>query len=130
MGARVVGLDSFNDYYDVQLKKVGLAGKKHSCYFASRRCPRIECCEKPFSCSLSQDRASELVRAGVRVYQADLCDLPFLRYLFERYNFSHVVHMAAQAGVRHSLLNPVPYVHANMQCFVTLLDVLKESKVR
>ena len=65
----------------------------------------------------------------MRVCEADLCDRPFLRYLFERHNFSHVVHMAAQAGVRHSLLDPVPYVHANMQCFVTLLDVLKERKV-
>ncbi len=64
------------------------------------------------------------------MYQADVCDSPFLQYLFDRYSFTDVVHLAAQAGVRHSLEAPLAYVHTNLHCFLTLLEVLKERKVK
>ena len=63
------------------------------------------------------------------VYQVDLCDQTFLRYLFYKYNFTDVVHRAAQAGVRYSLENPPAYAYANVQCLLALLDVLREYKV-
>jgi hypothetical protein len=92
----VVGLDNFNDYYDVQLKK---------------------------------DRTNELIRAGVRVYRGDVCDSALLSHLFSKYRFTDVVHLAAQAGVRHSLKQPVDYIQANVQCFLTLLDTITHQKV-
>ena len=78
---------------------------------------------------LKRDRASKLVELGVHMYQADLCHREFLMHLFAKYGFTHVVHMAAQAGVRHSLEEPAAYIRANVQCFTTLLDVLAEHKV-
>ena len=95
-GARVVGLDLFTDYYDVQLKK---------------------------------DRGSELVKVGVELCRGDVCDRVFLEYLFAKFNFTFVVHLAAQAGVRHSMQDPVSYVRNNVQCFLTLLQVLRGQKV-
>ena len=92
----IVGLDNFNDYYDVQLKK---------------------------------DRTNELIRAGVRVYRGDVCDSTLLSHLFSKYRFTDVVHLAAQAGVRHSLKQPVDYIQANVQCFLTLLDTITHHKV-
>lgn len=82
-----------------------------------------------YDVQLKRDRASELLRHGVKLYQADVCNRPFLSHLFTKYNFTDVVHMAAQAGVRHSLKDPTAYVRANVQCFLALLDILKESKV-
>lgn len=46
-----------------------------------------------------------------------------------KYNFTDVVHMAAQAGVRYSLEDPQAYVSANYECFISLLDVLLEFPV-
>ena len=49
--------------------------------------------------------------------------------MFTRYNFTHVAHMAAQAGVRYSLHNPQAYVTANVECQLALIDTLKQHKV-
>jgi UDP-glucuronate 4-epimerase len=45
--------------------------------------------------------------------------------LFKKYKFTHVAHLAAQAGVRYSLKNPLAYVKSNIECFVVLLEVLR-----
>ena len=95
-GATVVGLDNFNDYYDVQLKL---------------------------------DRTNELIKVGVLPYRGDVCDSTLLSYLFSKYKFTDVVHLAAQAGVRHSLEKPLNFIQANIQCFLTLLDTLIHHKV-
>ena len=65
----------------------------------------------------------------VQVYHADVCDGGFVHYLMRKYNFTDVVHMAAQAGVRYSLEDPQAYVTANYQCFISLLDVLLDFPV-
>lgn len=64
------------------------------------------------------------------MYRGDLCDLSLLHFLFAKFNFTDVVHMAAQAGVRHSLADPLPYVHSNVECFLALLETLREHRVR
>jgi nucleoside-diphosphate-sugar epimerase len=94
--ARVVALDTFCAYYDVQLKK---------------------------------DRSTELVKAGVDVYRGDVCDQPLVTFLFQKYNFTGVIHLAAQAGVRHSMKDPLHYLNNNVRCFVRLLEILKTRKV-
>ncbi len=40
--------------------------------------------------------------------------------------FTHVVHLAAQAGVRHSIKVPQSYVRENVDCFLTLLEVVRQ----
>lgn len=82
-----------------------------------------------YDTQLKKDRASELVKAGVSIYRGDVCDQAFLSYLFEKFNFTSVVHLAAQAGVRHSMRNPATYLDNNIKCFVSLLEVLRNYKV-
>ena len=82
-----------------------------------------------YDVQLKQDRASELLRHGMKIYRGDVCDRTFLSHLLTSYNFTDVVHMAAQAGVRHSMRDPTAYVRANIQCFLALLDSLKGRKV-
>ncbi|KAF3604859.1 hypothetical protein DY000_02044138, partial [Brassica cretica] len=50
-------------------------------------------------------------RSGVFVVEGDINDLPLLKKLFELVPFTHVMHLAAQAGVRYAKDNPSSYVH-------------------
>ncbi|KAG2243119.1 hypothetical protein Bca52824_095036 [Brassica carinata] len=48
-------------------------------------------------------------RSGVFVVEGDINDLPLLKKLFELVPFTHVMHLAAQAGVRYAMDNPSSY---------------------
>ena len=72
---------------------------------------------------------SRLTLSVWQMYQGDVCDGQLLHYLFTKYNFSDVMHMAAQAGVRYSLEDPQAYVSANYECFISLLDTLQKFPV-
>ena len=95
-GARVVGLDNFNDYYSPALK---------------------------------HDRDRELRRHPNFVsVAADLTDLPALEALFEAHRPRKICHLAAQAGVRYSLVNPFAYQKSNLEGFLNLLELAKRFK--
>ena len=54
--------------------------------------------------------------------QIDLADRASMERLFAKHRFSRVVHLAAQAGVRHSIENPHAYADANLEGFVNVLE--------
>ncbi|WP_291848331.1 NAD-dependent epimerase [Bradyrhizobium sp.] len=54
--------------------------------------------------------------------QIDLADRAAMARLFAGNNFARVIHLAAQAGVRHSIEHPHAYVDANLQGFVNVLE--------
>ncbi|ELU17888.1 hypothetical protein CAPTEDRAFT_227995 [Capitella teleta] len=81
-----------------------------------------------YDVKLKIDRAYELHQLGVTVHNDDVCNADFLHALFIRHKFTHVAHLAAQAGVRYSLQNPLAYIRANVECQVALLDVLRSFK--
>jgi len=92
-GARVVGLDNFNDYYSPALK---------------------------------HDRDRELRRHPNFVsIAADLADLPALEAMFRAHRPRKICHLAAQAGVRYSLINPFAYQKSNLEGFLNLLELAK-----
>ncbi len=74
---------------------------------------------------LKRDRATELQKMGVEVAFADICDQNFLKLFLLRYGITHVVHLAAQAGVRHSLIEPDDYVSSNLNGFVSILEACR-----
>jgi len=57
----------------------------------------------------------------------DLADRDGIAGLFARHRFPYVMHLAAQAGVRHSLKNPHPYVDSNLTGFVNLLEGCRQN---
>ena len=59
----------------------------------------------------------------------DLADLPALEALFAEHHFDVVVNLAAQAGVRYSLINPHAYVSSNLVGFVNLLECCRHNRV-
>jgi UDP-glucuronate 4-epimerase len=96
-GARVVGLDNFNDYYSPALKR---------------------------------DRDRELrTFSQFTSVEGDLADLAGLENLFAAHRPQKVCNLAAQAGVRYSLVNPFSYQKANLEGFLNLLEVAKRSGV-
>ena len=80
-----------------------------------------------YSTKLKHARQAQLQRLGVRFVEGDMCDATALSKLLldEAPAFTHVASMAAQAGVRYSLVKPHAYTRANVQCFLTLLEVLR-----
>ncbi|MBI5272699.1 MAG: NAD-dependent epimerase/dehydratase family protein [Chlamydiia bacterium] len=91
-GDFVIGLDHFNAYYDVQLKK---------------------------------GRAVQLQEQGIEILHADIRDRDLLQLALLRHGITHVVHLAAQAGVRHSLSEPDDYVASNLQGFVSVFEACR-----
>ena len=72
---------------------------------------------------LKQARLAELQKIkGFGFAELDLADRRGTDALFEQHRFRHVVHLAAQAGVRHSLVDPHAYVDANLQGFANILE--------
>ncbi|XP_010544649.1 PREDICTED: UDP-glucuronate 4-epimerase 4 [Tarenaya hassleriana] len=75
--------------------------------------------------SLKRARQALLDRSGVFIVEGDINDVALLRELFRLVPFTHVMHLAAQAGVRYAMENPSSYVHSNIAGFVNLLEVCK-----
>ncbi len=64
-----------------------------------------------------------------RDIEMDLIDNEALSAVFAAESFDRVLHMAAQAGVRYSLENPVAYVNANLVAFANLLECCRRHPV-
>jgi UDP-glucuronate 4-epimerase len=59
----------------------------------------------------------------------DLTDLAALEDLFQAHRPQKICHLAAQAGVRYSLINPFSYQKANLEGFLNLLELAKRLPV-
>ncbi|EME29238.1 UDP-glucuronate 4-epimerase 4 [Galdieria sulphuraria] len=76
--------------------------------------------------NLKRLRAQVLLHQfGITLQDMDITDQKALELLIGEYQFTHVLHLAAQAGVQYSLVNPVSYTSSNVQGFVSLLEALK-----
>jgi UDP-glucuronate 4-epimerase len=96
-GAAVTGIDSFDPYYDVALKRARVA------------------------------RLSG--RPGFGFEQVDLADADATAGLFRRGGFAAVVHLAAQPGVRYSLVNPEAYLRNNLTAFGHVLEGCRHARI-
>lgn len=84
-----------------------------------------------YSPDLKRARLRELAPyPGFRFELLDLADNQELEALFARERFTHVLHLAAQAGVRYSLENPASYVRSNLVGFANILEGCRRHSVR
>lgn len=112
-GDHVVGLDSINDYYDINLKygrleKNGI--RKNQISYG-----------KLIQSDLHQN---------YQFTQLKLEDKESLLRLFESEKFDKVVNLAAQAGVRYSLTNPDAYIEANIIGFINILEACRHYNIK
>jgi UDP-glucuronate 4-epimerase len=83
-----------------------------------------------YDVSLKEARLARLEgREGFTFYRADLADKGAVEVLFERERPQVVVNLAAQAGVRYSLINPQAYANSNVVGFVNILEGCRHHKV-
>jgi UDP-glucuronate 4-epimerase len=94
-GERVIGVDNFNDYYDVRLKE--------------RRAALL---------AAEGGDAFELLRV-------DFADDDAFDAAIATKSFDRIVHLGAQAGVRYSIENPRAYIRANVAGHLNLLEVAR-----
>ena len=112
-GHEVVGLDSINDYYDVNLK------------FGRLQETGIARADVTYG---------KLVQSSVypayRFVQLKLEDTAEINQLFKTEQFDAVCNLAAQAGVRYSLENPRAYIDANVVGFLNILEACRHNNVQ
>ena len=92
-GARVIGVDNFNPYYDPALK---------------------------------QARALRLAGEAFTLHRADVSDRDAMAEIAAGSpGITHVVHLAAQAGVRYSMVDPYAYVQSNVMGHLVMLELAR-----
>ncbi len=99
-GDTVIGIDNLNDYYDVDLKGA-----------------RVKALE------------AHVNAKNFQFIKLDIADYSSLSALFAAHKIERVVHLAAQAGVRYSLVNPNAYVQSNLVGFTNILEACRHNTV-
>src|SRR2546421_985327 len=82
-----------------------------------------------YDVALKHARAARLLRLGVRCEVLDLADTKATAAFFRNVQVSHVAHMAAQPGVRYSLVNPAAYLRNNVDAFGAVLEGCRRGGV-
>ncbi|MDD5303401.1 MAG: NAD-dependent epimerase [Elusimicrobia bacterium] len=83
-----------------------------------------------YDVGLKEARLARLTpRGNFRFVRIDVADARATAELFAAERFERVVHLAAQAGVRYSLVNPHAYVSANLAGFMNILEGCRHAKV-
>jgi UDP-glucuronate 4-epimerase len=83
-----------------------------------------------YDVALKQARLDQLNDAdGFHFQHLDIADREGVAQLFQEHQFSHVVNLAAQPGVRYSLENPASYVDTNLVGFANILEGCRHGKV-
>ena len=80
---------------------------------------------------LKRDRLARLAaQPGFGFVELDVADRAAMQALFADAGFDRVVHLAAQAGVRYSLVNPQAYVDSNVVGFMNVLEGCRHASVQ
>ena len=77
---------------------------------------------------LKKDRVAALC-SNVEILKIDIADVDAMGNLFANQNFSGIIHLAAQAGVRYSLENPQAYVQSNLVGFANIIELARRHNV-
>lgn len=112
-GYFVVGLDNINDYYDVNLKYARL----NELGFDRN------------SAEIWNNEVISTLNENCVFIRINLEDKEILPLIFEKYKFDIVINLAAQAGVRYSIENPMAYVDSNIVGFVNILECCRNYNV-
>lgn len=84
-----------------------------------------------YSVQLKKDRLANLLdQSEFKFVKQDVENTDELNQLFETHQFDKVIHLAAQAGVRYSLENPMAYINANVVGFTNILEACRHHKVK
>ncbi len=109
-GDRVIVVDEMNDYYDVRIKEANLEILRQK--------------------AKEMDEKDGVMRRRLEIYIGDINDHDLMTSVFEREHPDYVCHLAARAGVRPSIQDPLLYVRANVQGSTNMLNYSRDYKVK
>ena len=83
-----------------------------------------------YSQKLKEDRVTrQEVYKNYKHIRTDLCDKEKILKTFQKYKPRIVVNMAAQAGIRYSIKNPMSYINSNVVGFANILECCRNSDI-
>lgn len=84
-----------------------------------------------YDINLKKHRLSLLKKYKTFVfYKIDIQDHQSLENIFKKHKFDYVLHLAAQAGVRYSIINPHIYIHSNVHGFLNILEACRHNDIK
>ncbi|MEZ9887911.1 NAD-dependent epimerase [Vibrio breoganii] len=83
-----------------------------------------------YQVSLKEDRLKRIVHDKFVFKNLDLADREGIAALFAEEQFDKVIHLAAQAGVRYSIDNPLAYADSNLVGHLTILEGCRHYKIK
>ena len=96
----IIAIDNLNEYYDIQLKKNRIKKLKQNKNFHKLLISKI-----------------------------DINDYKKVLSLAKRFNVKIIYHLAAQAGIRYSFVNPRSYIDSNINGFFNIIEVARHLKI-
>ena len=99
---QIVGLDNLNNYYDQELKKA----------------------------RLREIKKNHNALENWHFFKEELCNLEKVENIFTEFKTEIVIHLAAQAGVRYSIENPLSYINSNLVGFSHILECCRKNLVK
>ena len=114
LGHDIFGIDNINDYYSPKLKfdrllDLGIA-KEDACVI--------------------NNNVTSLQNSNFIFSRTDIVDVKNLTEIFEQQKFDVVCNLAAQAGVRYSIENPMSYIESNVLGFSHILELCRGNGVK
>lgn len=74
---------------------------------------------------LKKARAAKLKALGIEIISVDLQTVQDISPLLKEKGVTHIIHLAAQAGVRYSITHPMPYGDSNLTGFLAVLELAR-----
>lgn len=112
-GNEIFALDNISDYYDVELKYARLFNLGFN---------RCDVC--------INNSVDSFKYNNIHFVQMNIEDRLSILDFFKREKFDFVCHLAAQAGVRYSIINPYTYIDSNISGFINILEACRQVKVK
>ncbi len=98
---KIIAIDNFNNYYDIKLKKDRVSNLKKI------------------------DKNKKLL-----ISKIDLKNFKKLHEFTKDHNIKFIIHLAAQAGIRYSFVNPRSYIDSNINGFFNVLEIAKIFNIK
>lgn len=92
----IIGIDNFDNYYDLKLKKARYNN----------------------------------IKSKIKFYKVNICNYNKLNEIFRKHKPDIVFNLAAQAGVRYSIINPKKYLNTNIDGFFNIIELSRKFKIK
>lgn len=102
---KIIIIDNFNDFYNPEIKRKNISEIQDSIFF------------------------NKIPDGNLIIEEGDIRDMIFLTKVFSSYKIDGIIHLAAMAGVRPSIIDPLLYNEVNIRGTLNLLDLCNKFRI-